>query len=106
MEGNFKLYLIDYAGPIPELNFINGPILTPSKLNIQTVGLLVKNGKRLYEVNPLNKEDRVLLTVDNFDKDNFGLNEDGEESDEGKTEEPVKEEEKKAEPKKHSKKRK
>ena len=29
MGGDFKLCLIDYAGPIPELNFINGPVLTP-----------------------------------------------------------------------------
>lgn len=117
-----KTCIINSNGPIAELGFITGPVLTPSRIEIDTIGKMVRNGKKVIEINPINKQETVLLTLDNFDKDNFGtakkatkvnkveepkkvaevvkeetpveeaVETAGEESDEEKTEEPVVEE--------------
>lgn len=105
-----KTCIINSNGPIAELGFITGPVLTPSRIEIDTIGKMVRNGKKVVEINPINKQETVLLTLDNFDKDNFGtakkvvevvkeetpveetVETAGEESDEEKTEEPVVEE--------------
>ena len=34
---------------------------------------LVKNGREVYEVNPENPSQKVLLTIENYDADNFSV---------------------------------
>lgn len=58
-------------GPLYELGGISGPIMTPEYLPLEKVCDLVRNRKKVYEVNPANKSERVLLTVQNVRLENF-----------------------------------
>lgn len=49
-------------GPIPELGFVTGPVYN-CNLVTDTIVKLVSNGRRVYEINPNNPKDKVLLTV-------------------------------------------
>ena len=65
-----KLITVGYQGFIPELR-TNGPIKTPTMVNINAVRALVLNGRRVYEHNPSNPSKKVLLTPSNIGKPNF-----------------------------------
>lgn len=45
-----------------------GPIVTPILVPSRIVLRMVQNGRKVYEHNPENKRQKVLLTVQNFDK--------------------------------------
>lgn len=66
-----KKVVIMSAGIIPELGRISGPILTPQDLPIGIVQKLVNSRRRVYECNPKNTDERVLLTSSNVNADNF-----------------------------------
>jgi hypothetical protein len=66
-----KLCIIKTNGPIPELGYITGPVLTPCKIRMSDLRRLVGNGKAVYELNPKNPEEIVKLTVQNIERDNF-----------------------------------
>lgn len=89
---NKKLIVLMTGGPISELGFITGPVLHPWYVDIDTVIRLVSNNKRVYEVNPNNRDERVLLTLKNVRLNNFGKKETA------KTVEPIQAEVKKEVP--------
>ena len=64
---NEKKYLcrIATSGPIQELGCVTGPIRR-CKLNEKQIFQLVKNDKAVYEVNPFNTAEEVLLTAKNM----------------------------------------
>lgn len=64
---NEKKYLcrIATSGPIQELGCVTGPIRR-CKLNEKQIFQLVKNDKTVYEVNPFNTAEEVLLTTKNM----------------------------------------
>lgn len=66
-----KLITITSGGPLPELNFITGPVLYPWYVDIETITRLVVNKRKVYEVNPENREERILLTIKNVKLQNF-----------------------------------
>lgn len=66
-----KLIKVMYAGVIPELGFILGPIIHPYKVDMETVGRLVSNNRKVFEVNPEKPEQEVLLTTKNYKLNNF-----------------------------------
>ena len=69
-----KLITINTSGPINELaGGIWGPVLTPTQISTRTIYKMVANGKKVYEVNPRNRKQTILLTKDNYKKDNFNL---------------------------------
>ena len=66
-----KLVTIASKGTISELGGISGPIINPCKLDVVTIVSLINGHKRVYEVNPANKSERVLLTLKNVKTKNF-----------------------------------
>lgn len=69
-----KLVTINTAGPINELaGGIWGPILTPTEISINTIYSMLSGGKKIFEVNPKNRQQTVLLNKTNYNKDNFGI---------------------------------
>ena len=71
------------SGPIAELGNILGPVYG-SLLTTPTIIKLVSNGRKVYEIDPRNSKNKVLLTIGNCSKSVFGTN---------LVEEPVKKEE-------------
>lgn len=63
-----KLVVVLDAGALPELGYICGPILHPSKIRIDLIQKLVSNRRTVYECNPTNPEERVKLTLRNVKK--------------------------------------
>ena len=68
-----RYFTIADAKPIPGLSGIGGPITVPVVLPYNEVLALVRKGYTVYEHNPLNKDEKILLTLDNvhgadFDK--------------------------------------
>lgn len=63
-----KLVVVLDAGALPELGYICGPILHPSKVRIDLIQKLVSNRRTVYECNPANPEERVKLTLRNVKK--------------------------------------
>ena len=61
-----KLVTIASAGSIPELGGISGPVINPCSLPIETIVKLLNGHKKVYEVNPAKKSERVLLTLQNI----------------------------------------
>lgn len=49
-------------GPLPELGFVTGPVYN-CNLVTDTIVRLVSNGRKVYEINPNNPKEKVLLTV-------------------------------------------
>ena len=49
-------------GPLPELGFVTGPVYNCRLTTPQIIGL-VRNGKKVYEIDPSNPAHRVLLTM-------------------------------------------
>lgn len=70
-EANKKYVTIGVVGLIPEIR-VNGPLKTPHYIDIEMVKAMVLHGRRVYEHNPAKPSERVLLTIENMDKDNFG----------------------------------
>ena len=57
----------DKIGYVQEIK-TRGPIVTPIEVPSRVVLKMVQNGRKVYEHNPKNKRQRVLLTIENFDK--------------------------------------
>ena len=70
-EANKKYVTIGVVGMITEIR-VNGPLKTPHYIDIEMVKAMVLHGRRVYEHNPAKPSERVLLTIENMDKDNFG----------------------------------
>ena len=68
---NTKLVTINSKGSLPELGGISGPVINPCKLPIETIVKLLNGHKKVYEVNPANKSERVALTLQNVRSVNF-----------------------------------
>lgn len=66
-----KYVIIESSGPISALGGLLGPIISPTYLDIKTVINIVNSGKVVYEVNPMNINDKIRLTFQNVLKDNF-----------------------------------
>lgn len=58
-------------GPLPELAFVMGPVYN-CRLTTDQIVRLVSNGKMVYEINPVNPKEKVLLTVATCSKSAFG----------------------------------
>lgn len=69
-----KLVTVGCSGLIRELG-ASGPIKHPTEIRMEAIKQMVLFGKVVYEHNPANPSDRVLLTVDNVELDNFAKNE-------------------------------
>ena len=78
-----KLVVVKSTGVLKELGYISGPILHPSRIKMQKIVAMVNNGKIVYEVNPKDQKEQVLLTRLNVSADNFS------EKKEAKVETPV-----------------
>lgn len=66
-----KLVTVAESGVIPELNFMNGPISTPTMISMEAIIKMVTNNRKVYECNPSNPSDQVELTIANVKKENF-----------------------------------
>ena len=66
-----KFVTIESYGIIHALGGIMGPVTSPCNLDISVIISLINSGKMIYEVNPKNITEKVLLTRDNVLKDNF-----------------------------------
>lgn len=66
-----KLVVVKDSGPIPELNFICGPILVPTKIELKTIIKMIGNGRSVFECNPSNTDDQVKLELTNVKNNNF-----------------------------------
>ena len=66
-----KKVVVMTMGIIPELGGISGPILTPQDLPIGIVQSMVNGRRKVYECNPKDTNERILLTVSNVNADNF-----------------------------------
>ena len=68
-----KLVTIATTGFISEIK-VTGPVKTPTYIKIDAVKTLVLNGRRVYEHNPSNPSEKVLLQSSTYAKVNFGSN--------------------------------
>ena len=66
-----KKIVVMTMGIIPELGGISGPILTPQDFPIGIVQALVNSRRKVYECNPKNPSERILLTISNVNANNF-----------------------------------
>lgn len=66
-----KLITIETAGPLSELGGISGPIINPCYVELTKIVRLVNGHKKVYEVNPNNHDDKILLTLRNVREENF-----------------------------------
>lgn len=71
MTENRKLVVITTNGPIMELGGIAGPVTYPCYVNIRTLINMVHGGISVYEVNPLNYDEQIKLTIQNVTASNF-----------------------------------
>lgn len=69
-----KLVTVMSAGSIRELGGIGGPIMNPCRISIDKVKRMVLAGRKVYEHNPANTDEKVLLTEDNVLANNFSSN--------------------------------
>lgn len=71
-----KLVTVLEHGPIAELNYINGPIAHPTRINVKNIALLVKNKKKVFEYDPAHPDDEskkiALTTIEQVTANNFG----------------------------------
>ena len=65
-----KFVYIPLNGPIPELNFVTGPV-GPTYVSMDVVKKLVQNGKPVFEVDPKNHSKRVKLELTNMKNENM-----------------------------------
>lgn len=66
-----KLVTIASKGSINELGGISGPVINPCRLSVETIVKLINGHKKVYEVNPANKSERLLLNLKNVKMQNF-----------------------------------
>ena len=66
-----KLVVVKDSGPIPELNFVCGPILVPTKIDLKVIIKMIGNGRSVFECNPCNTDDQVKLELTNVKNNNF-----------------------------------
>ena len=66
-----KLITISTPGYLPEIR-VNGPVKTPTYVKVDAVRTLVLNGRRVFEHNPSNPTEKIILNVSNSVKVNFG----------------------------------
>lgn len=66
-----KLITVESYGSIKELGGIAGPIINPTLQPVSIVEKMVAAKRRVYEVNPANLSEKVLLTLHNVHRDNF-----------------------------------
>ena len=66
-----KYVIIESSGILKPLGGISGPITTPSYIDISVIVSLINQRKVVYEVNPLDRNEKILLTRLNVFNDNF-----------------------------------
>ena len=66
-----KLVVVDVKGPIAELGNIAGPIVTPEYMPMEKIAAMVGRRRKVYEVNPANINEKVLLNYSNLTLVNF-----------------------------------
>lgn len=66
-----KLVIIEGSGTIAELGYISAPILIPQRFPIDLIARMVSNGRKVYEINPADRTQKIKLTVANCRKPNF-----------------------------------
>lgn len=66
-----KIINIKSNGVIPEMGYLNGPILVPCKVDVSKIELMLKRKRKIVELNPENYNDTVELTLENLYTDNF-----------------------------------
>lgn len=66
-----KLCKIMTNGRIAELGNICGPVTSPCKVDLRKVVNMVQRGLKVYEINPKNYNEQVLLTIKNVTLNNF-----------------------------------
>ena len=66
-----KLIVVDGKGSIKELGGISAPIINPIRLEISKIAQMILAHRKVYEVNPENKNDRIKLTLQNVRRVNF-----------------------------------
>ena len=74
MDVNTKMYIIATAKEIPCLGGISGPITTPVKLELSDLIWLLNNGFTVYQCNPFDSNERVLVTRMNMNDITFTRN--------------------------------
>ena len=70
-----KLVVIKSSGLLPELNGIQGPVMVPTRVPVETLVKLVLNHRSVFECYPNNPNDvskRIKLTMESVKKVNFG----------------------------------
>ena len=68
-----KLVVIMGSGCLPELGFISAPVLNPTKISTKIIASIIGRGQnKTYEVNPLNTDERIMLSSKNVYSENFG----------------------------------
>lgn len=91
-----KFVILPHQGPIYPKAGIHGPILTPYKEDVRTIGILLMRDYKVTEV--LADGTEVALNLQNFDQDNTGVVEKPASKPEKEEVKPPKVEEKPVEP--------
>lgn len=71
---DIRKYVITTAKEIPCLGGITGPITTPVRLEFNDLTWLLNNGFTVYQCNPYDVNDRVLVTRMNMNNITFERN--------------------------------
>lgn len=66
-----KLITVESVGTLSELGGISGPVINPFYIDMSTLNRLLSNRRKVYEVNPKNKNERVRLSLKNMRIKNF-----------------------------------
>lgn len=66
---DMKTIIVKSAGTLPLLSGVAGPILTPFRCKVDTIGHLINTRKEVYEV--LEDGTEIKLDKDNFNKENY-----------------------------------
>lgn len=74
MDITTKMYIITTAKEIPSLGGITGPITTPVKLNQSDLIWLLNNGFTVYQCNPFDSNEKVLVDRMNMNSITFTRN--------------------------------
>lgn len=74
MDITTKMYIITTAKEIPCLGGITGPITTPVKLNQSDLIWLLNNGFKVYQCNPFDSNEKVLVDRMNMNSITFTRN--------------------------------
>ena len=66
-----KLVTIASKGSLVELGGITGPVINPCRLPVAKIVELLNGHKKVFEVNPNNKSEKIQLTLKNVKAKNF-----------------------------------